>query len=381
MQIVETRLAELESKADPSQLEGMTAFFARTQGLEIRRDDLASWDASARAWLESANHVKKREETQLKLIIKNIPSIRGFGTTYSDVMKNWKIAMLAVQKSIEGSPQDFSNGSVLLGFLSWHIFPDIQVFSPDKLIQFQDELIKPGGIITLGLETTGRGDTGVRWSLSLSHLRYYGDPVLVERSIDDGDRLTVQELRLISLGSFIHSWTRLELVDIIETAKCFSALGDVLQLDMTESMESSSGFPPLELSLEWITPLIEAARDILKMDGKDKENALSRVEYGRRRGRNFLDPDFRNNPPMFGLTNRYLQFRMSNKLYHAEANMEPAIEAFRSLSHECDFHENDAIICPRMTSQTTLVVFAGASRSPQPLYSLRSQGSVLQKGS
>jgi hypothetical protein len=36
----------------------------------------------------------------------------------------------------------------------------------------------------------------------LSHLRFYGDPVVIERSTGgDSDRLTAQELRLLPLGA------------------------------------------------------------------------------------------------------------------------------------------------------------------------------------
>lgn len=339
MQIVESRLTELERTADPNQVEGMAAVFARAQGLQIRREDLATWDASARAWLESADQVKRLQYTQLKLIVKNIPSITGFGTTYADVMKNWRTAMLAAQKSISGAPQDVSNGCVLLGLLAWHIYPDIQVYNPDRFVVFDDELVKRGGDITLGLETTETCDDGVRWSLSLSHLRYYGDPVIIERSINDSDRLTSQELRLVAFGAFIHSWAKPELVSITEAAECFAALGDLLQLDLTRSIERRERGP-----LDWLLPLIQAARDFLSFGEKEKENALYRIEYGRRRGRNFLDPRFLNTPPMFGLANPYLRFNLSHTPHHGEDDLEPVIASFRSLSEECAFHESDAII-------------------------------------
>ncbi|KAH0428156.1 hypothetical protein CcaCcLH18_09170 [Colletotrichum camelliae] len=243
-QIVRCRIAELERKADITQLEGIAAQFAITQGLQITRDDLRAWDASARAWLESANEVKRLDDTQLRLIIKNVPSITSFGSTYADVMKNWSIAMCAVQNAISGSPQEVRNGAVLLGFLSWHIYPDVQIFSPDKLVVFSDDLVKSGGIITLGLESGQNSDGGVRWSLSLSHLRHYGEPVQVERSINDDCRLTLRDLRLIALGSFIHSWIKPESVNIEEAAECLEKTNSNFRTKSNFKKELGLDYPP-----------------------------------------------------------------------------------------------------------------------------------------
>ncbi|TDZ41081.1 hypothetical protein CTRI78_v009973 [Colletotrichum trifolii] len=205
MQIVESRLAELQHKADLSQVDGMAAHISRSMGLQIRRGDLAAWDASARASLEVANQAKRREDTQLKPIIDNIPSVTRSGTTYADFLKTWTKTMLAVHNAINGTPQDESNGVVLLGLLSWHMYPDLQVFNPNKVVVFHDSLVKPGGVITLGLENLGETDGGVKWSLSLSHLRHYGDPVFVEGSMHDGDRLTIQKIRFVAFDrSYIH---------------------------------------------------------------------------------------------------------------------------------------------------------------------------------
>ncbi|KAH9234455.1 hypothetical protein K456DRAFT_1695185 [Colletotrichum gloeosporioides 23] len=329
-QIVQCRLAELELTADPNQLKGIAAQFAITQGLQITRDDLRAFD-----------------NTQMRLIIKNVPSIRTFGSTYADVMKNWSIAMCAVQNAISGSPQEIRNGAIILGFLSWHLYPDVQVFNPDKLVLFHDGLVKPDGTITLGLESSSELDGGVRWSLALSHLRHYGEPVQVERSLNDDGRITLRELRLIALGSFIHSWDKPESVNIEDVAKCFAALGKAAKLDMVDSMERLRNPTVPELSLDWITPLIDASGDFLSMEGREKENALHRIEYGRRRGRNLLDSDFRNTPAMFGLLNPYLQSKLSRKPHQNQQLVESKVLDFRSLAKKCGFHESDAIIVSR----------------------------------
>ena len=231
VQLVESRLVEIEKQADGSQLSGLTALYAAQHGRQIQRADLAEWDASARAWLEAADQVKRREHTQLKLIIKNIPSIQHSSKTYANVIENWIAAMTAVQKSIQGVPQDVSNGAVLLGLMGWHIYPHLNVFNPNRYIEFYNSLVKPGGIITLGLEQKDKG-TGVTWSMSLSHLRFYGDPVVIEKSSgEDSDRLTAQELRFIALGCVLASRSNPSCISLLEAAECFVALAECLGVD------------------------------------------------------------------------------------------------------------------------------------------------------
>lgn len=88
VQLVEGRLEELKAKTTNSPISGITAQIATTMGSDIRREDLAAWDASARAWLEVANTVKRREDTQVKLIFRNIPNIHASNKTYNDIVEN-----------------------------------------------------------------------------------------------------------------------------------------------------------------------------------------------------------------------------------------------------------------------------------------------------
>ncbi|PNP42923.1 hypothetical protein TGAMA5MH_05669 [Trichoderma gamsii] len=321
MQLVDGRLKDLEKASETSQIQGLAALYAVDQGRQILRDDLASWDASARAWLQTANEVKKREDTQLKLIVKNIPSIHSSGTTYSNVVDNWILAMKTTQDLIQGVPQDVTNGSVILGLMSWHIYPDLNVFSPNRDVKFNDRLVKPGGVITLGLEANEKNCSGVSWSVSLSHLRFYGDPVVIEKRFDeDSDRITVEELHYISFGCVLGGWAQPALIDIEEAAECFSALGDAIGLYDNPTDEKGYGG-----SLDWITPLIDTANSFLSAVGKERETALYFVEFGRRRGRNFLDDEFRDVVSMFGLLNPYLLFRLSQDFSAQRHDIEGSI--------------------------------------------------------
>ncbi|KAF5983481.1 hypothetical protein FCOIX_3212 [Fusarium coicis] len=335
VQLVNSRLEELESKADPTQIHGIAALYTIEHGRQITRDDLAAWDASARAWLDIATEAKMWEATQLRLILNNIPPIRA----EKDIYKFWIVAMTSIQKSIQGVPQDITNSVVLLGLMSWHIYPDLHVFSPNQFISFHDPLVKDGGIITLGLQQKGENTSGISWSISFSHLRYYGDPVTIEKSSDeDSDRITIRELQLIAFGGVLGSWRNPAMVDINEAAECFDALGDALQFDNSTS-ETSYHAP-----LGWLAPLIAAARFFLLTVGKDRESALYFINFGRRRGRNFLGNDFHGAVPMFGLSNPYCNFRFLMDPGISSENPTRYITRLRQLAEDCNFHKHDSVI-------------------------------------
>ncbi|UKZ62789.1 uncharacterized protein TrAtP1_004021 [Trichoderma atroviride] len=340
MQLVDGRLKDLERASETSQIQGLAALYAAEQGRQILRDDLASWDASARAWLQTANEVKKREDTQLKLIVKNIPSIHSSGTTYSNVVENWILAMKTAQDLIQGVPQDVTNGSVILGLMSWHIYPDLNVFSPNRDVKFNDRLVKPGGVITLGLEAKEKNCSGVSWSVSLSHLRFYGDPVVIEKRFEeDSDRITVEELRYITFGCVLGSWAQPASIYIEEAAECFSALGEAIGYCSNSTDDKS-----YDIALGWITPLIDTANSFLSAVEKERETALYFIEFGRRRGRNFLDDKFRDIVPMFGLLNPYLLFRLSPDFFGQCHDIEGSISVLRRLAQNINLRSDDCII-------------------------------------
>ncbi|EXU94849.1 hypothetical protein X797_012068 [Metarhizium robertsii] len=339
VQLVDCRLKEIQEASEASQLQGIAALYAAEQGRQILRDDLASWDASARAWLQTANEAKKREDTQLKLIVRNLLSIHNSGTTYSNVIENWIVAMKTCQNLIRGVPQDVTNGAVLLGLMSWHIYPDLNIFCPDRYVAFNDRLVKAGGVITLGLESQDRSLSGVSWSVSLSHLRFYGDPVVIEKSSEDSDRITVQELRYITLGCVFGSWTWPTSIKVEEAAECLAALGEALECHRSPTVEKVYGS-----SLGWITLLTDTAKCFLSAVDKERETALYFIEFGRRRGRNFLDDEFRDVIPIFGLLNPYLLFRLSPDFSAQRHDWERSIITLRRLAQDTKLHPDDCII-------------------------------------
>ena len=110
-------------------------------------------------------------------------------------------------------------------------------------------------------------DCGIRWSLPLSHLNYYGSPVLSTGRInDDPAQITFTELLIAALGSFTRKWN-LTSVDLSELADFFLVLNSKV-LSRFETVdtfrivygESASRFWGLAAS---------------KLKGPDKENLIT----------------------------------------------------------------------------------------------------------
>ncbi|KAI1109628.1 hypothetical protein F5Y14DRAFT_458003 [Nemania sp. NC0429] len=150
----------------------------------ITRDQLAEWDASARAWVRTADSVKQKQQVQLRLIVNNLNSeVNDKSNTYESVMGAWISAMEVVESLIQGVPQSVHDGAVLIALSSWHLYPDMVVFQDDfKEITQSDPLVAQGGVLTMGLKASPESTEGVRWSLPLSKLRYYGAPVWTTHS-------------------------------------------------------------------------------------------------------------------------------------------------------------------------------------------------------
>lgn len=280
--------------------------------------------------------------------------------------------MVTLQKAIQGVPQDVSNGAALLGITAWHIYPDIIVFNPIKYIHLDDTLVHTGGTITLGLirNRTDEEEGDINWSVSLSHLRYYGEPVAIERSLSiDTDRITIRDLRCITLGCLFSSWRNASRVDVIEACECLVALGTCLGLPATEG----TSYQP---EIGWLTPVIIAARDFMLSQDDERDTALYFIEFGMRRGRRFLDDSLQDVTPLFGLLNPYQLFRVSRDFEEWNHEVERQIKVYRQLACDCGFGNDESMIVslPQVVSRGALhdedTVFDGhweiASAVPVP---------------
>ncbi|KAE8447571.1 hypothetical protein EG329_010701 [Mollisiaceae sp. DMI_Dod_QoI] len=174
---------------------------------QLSRTDLANWDASARAWLQSADHVKARQHKQMMLILDNaqVP-INTEPGTYESVMLAWTAALTAMDNLIRGMPQQVRNGAALLGISSWHMYPDMVVLGGETVEIIQDDQIfGETAVLTLGIQTIGK--QSVSWSLPLARLQYYGSPVRATRSAGtDNTRITQDQFAFVMMGCIFAGW-------------------------------------------------------------------------------------------------------------------------------------------------------------------------------
>ena len=279
VELVAERKRDINENTDASQIQGLAARVAAQQ--EISRADLASWDASARAWLLSADETQKFRLTQLRLIIKDSGLlVSSFGNTHDSVIDVWTTAMKTLQDLILGRPQRISKGALLIGLSCWHIFPDLNVVDPLTHVKFNDELIAKGGVVTLGLKSASPdNDPGVQWSLSLSHLRYYGNPVIVTSHTSAlGSRISMENLHMVVLGAVFGTWGQC-FTDAYAGAQLISTFRSCLDFSDDELEHSFPG-----MHLLWST----ARRFLTCCCETERRSLLCLISYGRRRGQNFL---------------------------------------------------------------------------------------------
>jgi hypothetical protein len=291
--------------------------------IELSRDDLAKWDASARAWLDIADQAMKKEQTRLLLLVdKTKLPIDVTPGVYHSVTNAWKRALTTVNKIIEGMSYAVEDGAAVLGLASWHLFPKMYVLRQEstRYIEQDDAVIPRAGVVTFGIEgsASGEGDRfhdGVRWSLPLAHLRYYGEPVLSKTNMGTNSlRLQRQEFNLVVLGSFLSRWGPQPL-DIGVAASLISGMWEFL-CTMSEThaksrpLPNSDGIDEFLADLEmlrfpscnsWFKLLADAAGDLLSSEGLEREAKECLVERGQRRHDLFLTHEPLSIGPFLGL--------------------------------------------------------------------------------
>ncbi|KAH6616942.1 hypothetical protein F5144DRAFT_623806 [Chaetomium tenue] len=326
VEIIEERKATIRAAAEANKLINPHTTAAAQQ--EYTRAELASWDASVRAWLRRANASMKVRRTQFALIEQNltIPYPRG-ASTYETVRLTWTRAMEVLEKLLNNVPQEGYDRAVIRGISAWHLYPDLLVFQADATkVPFRDPLFRTSAILTLGLEYKGQpSDNFTRWSLALSHLRYYGDPVPV-RSTEQLSRLHISQLWLVALGVIFCKWdipyTRFD-----DALRWFEELGRRLNQTRRFSAE-----------LPWLSRLCSAATGL---EGEKRNTATMLVKYGWRRGSNFLGsniaPDV--NLAFFGLCNRNVMEALNRG-----TDIESGIQYLRGIASALPLNPEDAII-------------------------------------
>ncbi|KAF5969581.1 hypothetical protein FBULB1_10155 [Fusarium bulbicola] len=200
---------------------------------------------------------------------------------FENVRSSWRYAMIAIDSLVKGLPQSVQDGAVLLGLSSWHLYPDMVVLgkgpSPVRVEQ-KDDLINAAGLLTIGLNIASSKHHGVYWSLPLSHLRYYGGPVMAERSLaTQGNRITVQELFQVSVGSLTRSRNkdRNHLASIIA--------------ELWAYIEAKAHRYAAPNTMYWLGYIARAMEPLLHSGDLAQKQCLQLMRYGERYCQNFLE--------------------------------------------------------------------------------------------
>lgn len=321
MELIERRKAEVgqikdkSNDSDPDQ-RLIASVMAAMQ--EFTRNELATWDNGARAWLQSANSVMKREREKALLYTEGAAAVvNPISDVYLSVIRAWEDAVVSMDSLVRGVPQKVQNGAVLLAMNSWHLYPDLCVLSkgPDVLSQ-HDDLIVGSGILSIDLESASDTSRSVSWSLPLSYMRYYGDPVVIESKISvDSARLTMEQFSYVLLGCTVSAWTGF--------ADSTSEIADIMSLlmDAIRQPELLLADAPVEADIRrmkkligensWIGHLYETLQHWNNAKESERASLELLINLGRRHGQ-FLC-DLPHHPaPFFGLSHFPSLFSLLN---------------------------------------------------------------------
>ena len=328
VELVVERQREIQEAMKNNHIVSISTVMASQQ--EISREELAAFDASARSWLCSADEAKISPQKKLMLILRNINTrISRGSSTYKMVIEAWKQAMLGLEDLLGGMPQQVSNGAVLRALSSWHLFPNLIVLV-DKIVnvKFEDPLFSEQAVVTVGLQSSDEEhDAGIQWSLTLSHLRYYGDPVAVESDGNDS-RVDMKQLHMVIFGSLLGLWS-VPAEEARDVAVWFQVLWNTLEVAVSKEA--------VAFALPWLRTMVEIADEVLLSQGDDWETSRLLVHYGSRRANQFLTEPTNTFRPFFGLGNPYV-------LATVELNIDHGIQYLRQAAVSLNLKDRDVFI-------------------------------------
>lgn len=302
-ELVEERRKSIETQFNNGDQLPFSTLTSAAQS-EISRSSLAEWDSNARSWLRTADRVKAKEQKQLMLIINNINiAINKDLTVLSSVIPAWISALTVMERLLSAAPQAVNDGAALLGLSSWHIYPDILVVGQNPAeVRFGDPLAASGGALTIGLDYNGHdGVHGMRWSLSLAHLNFYGPPAKAEALFNqDNERITIPQFMQVVLGCLIGAW-KVPTYQIDSIAGVFvSIIAAARRIAMEQTNNSIESF--LRNPFHWLNLMEFAAQAYLHGKDDSKLIADKLVRLGLRRSSDFFQGCTA--PPFFRLCER-----------------------------------------------------------------------------
>ena len=262
---------------------------------DFPRSQLAAWDASARSWIQTADRIKMSQQTQLMLILNNITlPINRIADVHDSIAKAWIGAMSMMEALLKGMPQRVDDGAILLGISSWHLYPSMFVTGTTGWTEIDqdDNLFQQNALLTVGLQGCDTStDSGLSWSLPLSHMQFYSEPVHSQRRLaSDTTRISIEQLMFVVLGSTVAAWVTRD-QDPMAVIRCLLSLKRHLLLCRERPI------PP------WLEMIFNVAQEYLDSSGPEQELAKKLLSFGIRKGTAFLLPKgSRTPPPLFGMT-------------------------------------------------------------------------------
>jgi hypothetical protein len=149
---------------------------------------------------------------------------------------------------------------------------------------------------------------GIRWSLSLAHLRYYGHPVLKRGELSsDTSRITFDQFSHAVLGCHFGLWA-LDEGQIPIVVEIIIAIAQAISL-ATEASVKNHNFMHQKLpSPRWFDMIAEAAGQYKSSTGEERAQIMKLIKLGRRRCHVFTRSTYRLegshvSPLLFGLVN------------------------------------------------------------------------------
>jgi hypothetical protein len=286
-ELIERRKLEIAQtiENEPDQLKSMALALATKQ--EFSRAEIGMWDNSCRSWMRTANSARA---VQRKVALLNTDragaKVNVLSDTYQSVIQAWKDAMISIDALVKGIPQKVRNGAVLLAMNAWHLYPDLCVLSngPD-IIQQNDALVDRSGILTIDLESPSDADGSIVWSLPLSYLRHYGEPVVVTQRVSFGlSRISMDDFRYVLLGCTISTWTGFT-QSATEAIGLISLLNEALRWPERTQNKNASTLERMQKIISktsWIGQLVSAVDDFVDGNELEQDTARKLIEHGRR---------------------------------------------------------------------------------------------------
>lgn len=291
VELVERRRIEVNgSTAEGS---NVAALMAAQQ--TFNREQLATWDSSARSWIKTADAQMRLQQTQLLLIISNIDlPVNSSSDLYDSVIKAWTSAMMAMEKLVQGIPQQIRDGATLLAISSWHLYPDMAVLSEVMTRVEQNDPLMNGSLLTFSVHISSAAEdsAGVFWSLPMEHMRYYSPPVVARgRLTSDTARVSMDEFIIVVLGMVVSPWLHTFCPDVSRCCRLVRLLWSLVKdLPVADSPH-----------LNWFMMLSEAANSYLSATGILSQQYSKLLALGIRSRSEFLGEDMPQEPA-FGLT-------------------------------------------------------------------------------